>query len=135
MYVNMISTIVPHYSCQHCACIHTKDAFQTLLIHWYLQRLYRSLVYAQPSTVSHRPASLAQCKTVLSLALLKLVVVHAYRRQSAWCMLNPFSVVWKTAMEAKNSVDKFNFRVKCTSLHSSHFCFPLLFGHIDCVSQ
>ena len=26
-------------------------------------------------------------------------------------MLNPYSVVWKTAMEAKNSVDKFNFRV------------------------
>lgn len=34
-----------------------------------------------------------------------------HRKQSAWCMLNPFSVVWKSAMEAKNSVDKFNFRV------------------------
>lgn len=26
-------------------------------------------------------------------------------------MLNPFSVVWKAAMKAKDSVDKFNFRV------------------------
>ena len=43
------------------------------------------------------------------LSMRRIYLTH--RKQSALCMLNPFSVVWQSAMEAKNSVDKFNFRV------------------------